>query len=122
MKKATAVDRLFKPWVEVYTWEDNKTIAYVQVTKDMFMVDPRTKDRDPMIQMIQPTEAGWKHMGFFEHELARHTFPKEGTRVIYIDSPKRWMFVDEPEKPPVVRTLDGDQLRWTFDGTDWKLG
>jgi len=112
---ATAVDKLFKPWVLVYVYEDDtkgwghgKDIAYVQVTKDMFMVDPRGPGYD---HMVQPTEAGWKHLGFGSDLVERNY--------------KGWSFVDEPEppqKPAIVRELGGGWLRWTFDGTDWKLG
>ena len=112
---ATAVDKLFKPWVLVYAFEDDtkgwghgKDIAYIQVTKDMFMVDPRGPDYD---HMVQPTKVGWKLLGFGSN-LAERNY-------------KGWMFVDGPEppkKPAPVLTLNGDLLRWTFDGTDWKLG
>ena len=108
---ATAVDKLFKPWVLIYDYEDDtkgwghgKDIAYVQVTKDMFMVDP---DYD---HVVEPTEEGWKHLGL--SDLVERNY-------------KGWMFVDEPKppkKPAIVRELDGGWLRWTFDGTDWKLG
>ena len=110
---ATAVDKLFKPWVLIYDHEDDtkgwghgRDIAHVQVTKDMFMVDPRGPDYD---HMVQPTEEGWKHLGI----------PKNYRNY------RGWSFVDEPEppkKPTIVRLLDGGWLRWIYDGNEWKLG